>query len=106
MKTQKLIGARIKELRKIRKLSQEKLAELVDIDPKHLSVIEVGRSYPSMITLEKIAKSLNVEISDIFDYSYKCNNSKEIKKMCKKMIDGAEDSKLVLLFKIIRDVVY
>jgi len=37
--TKKLLGARIKELRKIRKLSQDQLAEKIDIDPKHLSRI-------------------------------------------------------------------
>lgn len=44
MKTtaKKLLGARIKELRTGRGLSQEELAEMVGVDPKHLSRIETG----------------------------------------------------------------
>ena len=47
----KLLGMRIKELRKVRGLSQEELAEMIGIDPKHLCRIEVGNSYPSLDTL-------------------------------------------------------
>jgi len=53
--TKKLLGERIKELRKAKKLSQDKLSEQIGIDPKHLSRIEVGNSYSSLSTLEKIA---------------------------------------------------
>lgn len=53
MKTTKaLLGERIKELRKKRQLSQEQLAEKIQIDAKNLSRIEVGRGYPSLDTLE------------------------------------------------------
>jgi len=64
--TKKLLGARIKELRKLRGLSQEKLAEMINIDPKHLSRIEVGGSFPSMDTLGEISKSLKMELKDFF----------------------------------------
>jgi transcriptional regulator with XRE-family HTH domain len=54
--TKELLGARIKELRKARGLSQEQLSEKINIDPKHLSrIIEVGKSYPSLDTAEKLA---------------------------------------------------
>ena len=46
MKTLKeLLGSRIKEIRKLKRLSQEQLSERVGIDPKHLSRIEVGRGF-------------------------------------------------------------
>ena len=45
--TKELLGGRIKELRKLKGLSQEKLSEKINIDPKHLSRIEVGRGFPS-----------------------------------------------------------
>ena len=48
-----LLGMRIKEFREKRKFTQDKLAEIVGIDPKHLSRIENGRNYPSFETLEK-----------------------------------------------------
>ena len=51
----KSLGLRIKEVRKNKKLTQTQLAEKIGIDYKHLSRIEVGSSYPSINTLEKIA---------------------------------------------------
>ena len=56
-----LLGKRIKELRRERNLSQEKLAENIGIDPNNLSRIENGKNYPSAETIVKIANSLNDE---------------------------------------------
>lgn len=64
----KLLGARIKELRKRADLSQDQLAEKVGIDGKYLSRIEVGKRYPSLELLDGIADSLNVEMKELFDY--------------------------------------
>jgi transcriptional regulator with XRE-family HTH domain len=47
-------------------LSQEKLAELLNIDPNSVSRIECGVHYPSLDTLEKISNILNVEMGDFF----------------------------------------
>lgn len=60
------LGARVKEIRKVRGLSQDKLSEKVGIDAKHLSRIEVGGSFPSLDTLAKLAGALNVELKDFF----------------------------------------
>lgn len=68
--TKELLGARIKELRKTRGMSQEELSEKVNIDPKHLSRIEVGRGFPSLDTLEKLADALNVELKDFFEFAH------------------------------------
>jgi len=65
-----LLGLRIREVRKARQLSQEKLAEKVGVDPKQISRIEGGKSAPSLDTLEAIAKHLQVEIRDLFDFQH------------------------------------
>jgi transcriptional regulator with XRE-family HTH domain len=65
-----LLGLRIREVRKARQLSQEKLAEKVGVDPKQISRIEGGKSAPSLDTLEAIAKHLQVEMKDLFDFQH------------------------------------
>lgn len=65
-----LLGMRIREVRKARGLSQEKLAEKVGVDPKQISRIEGGKSAPSLDTLEAIAKHLQVEMKDLFDFHH------------------------------------
>ncbi len=64
--TKKYIGARIKELRKLKGLKQSELAELVGIDSKHMSKLECGRCFPSFDLLSKIAKILDKSIADFF----------------------------------------
>ena len=38
----------------------------IDIDPKHLSRLEVGRSFPSLDTLEKLANALPSRLEGLF----------------------------------------
>lgn len=71
MDIKKSFGARIKELREIRKLNQEQLAELIDMESRHLSRIETGKSFTSLENIEKIAKALSVDINTLFSFSHK-----------------------------------
>ncbi len=68
MENKKLLGSRIKEIRKSNKLTQEQLAELIGIETGSLSSIESGRHFPSLLTLEKIAAVLNVKLKAFFDF--------------------------------------
>jgi transcriptional regulator with XRE-family HTH domain len=68
--TKELLGARIKELRKSCGFSQEHLAEMVGVEPKHISRIEVGSSYPSLNRVELIAEALGRPIRDLFDFMH------------------------------------
>lgn len=102
--TRELLGARIKELRKLKGLSQDQLSEKIDIEPKHLSRIEVGRSYPSLNTLEKTAKALNVEIKDLFEFTHHAEN-KEVALNINKFLKEADADKQRLILKVIRAVV-
>ncbi|MBE7707324.1 MAG: helix-turn-helix transcriptional regulator [Cyanobacteria bacterium SIG27] len=63
-----LLGKRIRELRKRNNLKQEKLAELVGLEPTSISNIENGYNYPSFQNLEKIANALDVTFVDIFKF--------------------------------------
>jgi len=67
----KLLGQKVRQLRKQNEYSQERFAELVGIDPNSVSRIECGVYYPSLDTLEKIATVLKVEMRDLFLFSNK-----------------------------------
>ena len=68
--TRELLGARIKELRKRRRLTQENLAERVNLATRYVSLIEVGRSSPSLETIESLTGALQVKVKDLFDFSH------------------------------------
>ena len=55
-----LLGAKIKELRAKRRLTQEALAEALDITVGYVSLIERGGRNPPYTTVLAIAKALGV----------------------------------------------
>lgn len=100
MDNKKLLGKRIKELRKNKGLTQEKLAELIDIETSSLSGIESGRHFPSLPTLERIATQLNVEIKMLFDYNH-LKPIDEIKQEIIKNIDNLSEEKLNFIYTML-----
>lgn len=84
--TNKKLGKRIQELRKLRGLTQSKLAELIEVEVVTVSRIENGSRFPKKENLENIARVLNVEIKDLFDFGdhqTKAYLTDEIQKMIK-----------------------
>lgn len=67
MNIKQKLGLRIKELRKSKGLSQEKLANIAEIDRTYLPTIEKGERNVSIEVVEKLAKALNVKVKDLFD---------------------------------------
>ena len=61
-----VLGANIKYYRKKLNLSQEQLAEKLEITPKHLSTIETGATFVSAELLEKFTRQLRVSASTLF----------------------------------------
>lgn len=66
MNIKKLLGKRIKEIRKNKALTQEELAEKIGIESASISNIENGKYYPTSDNLEKIINALNVAPQDLF----------------------------------------
>ena len=67
MDIKKKFGLKIKELRKAKGYSQEKLANMAEIDRTYLPTIEKGERNVSIEVAEKLAKALKVNIKDLFD---------------------------------------
>ena len=59
-------GAKIQLLRKNKGISQATLGKCAGIEKAAISRIETGQSNPTVITLFKICKCLNVSLTDIF----------------------------------------
>jgi transcriptional regulator with XRE-family HTH domain len=68
--TKALLGARIREFRKAKSLTQEQLAEIIGVEPRHISRVEGGYSYPTIDRLEKISEALDVPLKDFFDFMH------------------------------------
>jgi len=64
----KKLGNRIAQLRREKKLTQEKLAEKTDYSVEFISLVERGINAPTVEGCEKIAKSLRVKVKELFDF--------------------------------------
>lgn len=61
------IGRKIRNLRLDRGISQEKLAEQVNMSREHISCIERGKNLTTIETLYEMSKFFGIDIKDFFD---------------------------------------
>ena len=59
---------KIKELRKVNKLSQSELADIVGTTRQTITSIEVGKYTASLVLAYKIAHHFNMSIEEVFDF--------------------------------------
>lgn len=62
------LGQKIVEIRQKKGIRQIDLADYVNIDDSSLRRIETGKTNPTIKTLEKIARGLEVKIKDLVDF--------------------------------------
>ncbi|WP_034696447.1 helix-turn-helix domain-containing protein [Chryseobacterium jejuense] len=63
-----LISKRIKQIREEKNISQSDLGAMCNFEKSNMSRIESGRISPSLITLYKISKALNIEFHELFKF--------------------------------------
>lgn len=98
MQTSELLGLKIKELRKQKRITQEQLAEIVGLDIGYISKLEVGRNFPKIGTLEKIADALEVELAQLFQFTQ--IKDKDLKREISKIYDQLSKDKQYTLYRV------
>lgn len=104
MENKKLLGKRIKEVRKARNITQEKLAELVNLETGSLSAIESGRKFPSLFIIEKIAQVLGVDLKLLFDYEHHLSDS-EMELFITKNLNNLSSEQISFIYKFVKTYV-
>ena len=105
MNKKQMIGARIKEIRTKKSLTQEQLSEKMEINPKYLSSIERGNENPTLNTLIKLSESLEVDLGAIFSH-IQIEDPRERKALITSLLDQADDEQLKLVSKILSAILY
>lgn len=59
------LGKKVRSAREKNELTQEKLAEIAELDPTYVSGIERGLRNPGIKNVAKIAKALGITISEL-----------------------------------------
>jgi len=62
-----VFGKVLRELREENQLSQEKLAEYCELDRTYISLLERGLRQPTITTIFKLAKALNISPSTLIE---------------------------------------
>lgn len=98
----RLLGARIKELRTERRLSQERLAEMMGANVTYVSSVERGKENPTLDFLLRVADALDAEPVDLFAFSWLRLNERELRKKLRAAIDKADLDALRELLAMMR----
>lgn len=99
MNKRELLGKRLRELRKRKGLNQEKLAELIDVDPTTISNIENGKNYPSLVNLENLLNVLDCSFIEAFDFEHKNSDEDLVSQITNKLKSNPD--KLEDFYKIV-----
>ena len=97
------LGKKIRELRIANNLKQSQLADILEMERTNLTRIEGGNQRPNDENLVKIAKILNVQIKDLFDFEHVLPR-KELMQQIVSEIDGLSDKELQYLNKTIQNL--
>lgn len=100
MNIKKDFGQRIKELRNKKGITQYQLAEMTGIDPKHMSHIETGRSFPKADLIEKFANALDIDYTELFKTQH-LDDRKILLEKLGNYLENASDSDLQVIYKLI-----
>jgi transcriptional regulator with XRE-family HTH domain len=84
-----LIGARLRELREERKLSQGDITEVIGLPRSYISRIENGHATPSLETLQRLAAALDVPFYRLFYTGQDVPNGRPLRQSLEEM---AEDT--------------
>lgn len=97
MNALKKFAKRLRQLRKLNKMSQEKLAEKANLSLTYISNIERAEQNPTLTSLEKIAKAFNITLAELLsfpdDKKIMDANSEDINKVIELLKDAIDMAK-------------
>ena len=101
MDDRKLLGKRIKSLRKSKGHTQERLAEIIDINAKYLAGIERGEANPTLSLLQRLSTGLEIPLSELFQYRpEEGQQPAQLRRRLDRLINEAGDGDLPRLTRV------
>lgn len=68
MLLRELFGKKLKQIRNAKNLTQQEFAELCDMEPNSIALVESGKRGATFPTIELFARVLGVDYTDLFDF--------------------------------------
>jgi len=99
----KSVGERIREARKANKLTQNQLAEILEVSPAYISDIEMGKVNFGITTFMKITEALQISADRLL-----CTNIPEMEQInnveITNVIKDLDQSDVQAIIRIIKDI--
>lgn len=100
------LGKKIKRMRLNRGLTQEQLAEAVDVSQRTLSGIEIGENFVTAETLDKIVKALNTTTEELFATNHLKEENELVEEIQKSVLKIAKNpQKLDILYNVTKSLI-
>lgn len=98
----KSFGKKIKHLRSLNNLTQETLAEFIDMDMRQVARIEAGGSFPSLPSIIKLCEVFKITPNDLLDFHNNQNTATyQLKSDINDILSLAKEEQLILIKKLI-----
>lgn len=104
MDTKELLGRRLRDLRKKRGLTLERLAEAASVDVKYLGNIERGRENPTITTLEKLSGALSVTMNQVLDFGHEVTGKRQLRGQISRLLDKCDEKDLRAILRLVRSI--
>ena len=98
-------GKKIKRMRINRGLTQEELAEAVDLSQRAMSGIETGENFASAETIDKLVSALDTTLEELFATNHLKIEEDLRQEIDEKLDDLSRDNeKLVIVYNVIQSL--
>ncbi len=94
-----LLGKRVRELRKDKKMSQAELAEATRLSDNYIALVEQGKRSPSLETIDKISKALKTSYEELFSFQSK-DPRETAEKSLLSLLKGKSEQDILLVLKL------
>lgn len=95
-----LLGNRIREIRESKNIKQNKLAEMLNIEPTNLSKLEKGVHLPKEETINKLAEALGCNLQDLFNFEH-FKNRDDLIQSIDRILHNAKTEELQYFYKML-----
>jgi transcriptional regulator with XRE-family HTH domain len=106
METKKLVGMRIKSLRRGKGYSQEKLAELAGINAKYLSSVERGEENPTLDLFIRLSQGLKMDINEFFNIEHEGQPPQKLRKKLQSLVAEIKDQDLSRAIRVLATFIH
>lgn len=97
----KLLGKRVRSIRKAARITQEDAAERAQLNPKYLGEIERGEKRPSLDALLALAKALDTSPASFFHFDKEDRNERVLRRKIEVLLNRASPDQLQQVYRVI-----